>query len=99
MLKLLAYVLIGKLIIVLLQKVFSDNYHSQKENFLVKLFGCDLCLGFWVYFGLAFPFGINLIYEIFYIPVLSEFITGASISFIMHLITFGWKARYQEIRM
>lgn len=99
MLKLLAYVLIGKLIIFLAQKVFSDNYPPRRDNFLTKLFGCDLCLGFWIYFGLAFLFGIDLTYEIFDVPIVSEFIAGASVSFVMHLITIGWKARYQEIFM
>jgi hypothetical protein len=35
--------------------------------------------------------------EFFYVPILSEFITGAAMSFVMHLISAGWEARYQNI--
>jgi hypothetical protein len=40
---------------------------------------------------------MNMFGEFFYVPILSEFITGAAMSFVMHLISAGWEARYQNI--
>jgi len=63
-------------------------------EYLKQLFECDLCLGVWVYFFLTFLFGINYFYNFTYIPIISEFIIGAVTSFLMHLITLGWKEKF-----
>jgi hypothetical protein len=64
-----------------------------EEKFLHELFSCDLCLGVWVYTVLAFFFKVN-IYDVFYLPVLSELLTGITTSFIMHVFSAGWKTLY-----
>lgn len=96
------FALIGRLLVFLFQKFPKDKLPFigklfQNGKFLEQLFACDLCLGFWVYSGLAFIINVNVAEEWFYIPVFSEFLTGAVISFIMHLISAGWEARYQNI--
>ncbi len=103
MMQLVAFALIGKLIIFLLQKFPTSHLPLigrlfEEEKFLGNLFSCDLCLGFWVFSGLSFITNVNVTGELFvYIPILSEIITGAIVSFIMHLISAGWEARYKNI--
>ncbi len=103
MTQIVIFALVGKLVIFLLQKFFTPHLPLigrlfEEEKFLSKLFSCDLCLGFWIYFGLALITNVNVIGELFiYVPILSEFITGAIVSFIMHLISAGWNAHYQNV--
>jgi hypothetical protein len=102
MTQIVAYALIGKLTIFLLQGFPKNSLpfigrFFREGRLLDELFSCDLCLGFWVYSGLAFIMNMNMVAEYFYIPVLSEFVTGAIMSFIMHLISAGWEARYSNI--
>jgi len=96
------FALIGKLLIFLLQKFPKHSLPIigrlfREGKLLDDLFSCDLCSGFWLYSGLAFIFEINIAGEYFYVPILSEFITGAVVSFVMHLISAGWNAQYQNI--
>ena len=96
------FALVGKLLIFLLQKFPKQSLPIIGKLFrdgmlLENLFSCDLCLGFWVYSGLAFIIDVNVIGDLFYVPILSEFITGAIVSFIMHLISAGWNAQYQNV--
>ena len=100
--QLVAFALIGKLIIFLLQRFLTSHLPLigrlfEEERFLGKLFSCDLCLGFWVFSGLSFITNVNVTGELFNVPILSEFITGAIVSFIMHLISAGWNAQYQNV--
>lgn len=101
MFNLVAYLLIGKLLIFLLQKFPKNKLPIisllfREGKLLDDLFACDLCLGFWLYSGLAFLFDVNVIAEIRYIPILSEFLTGAVATFVMHLLSAGWDARYRN---
>ena len=100
--QLVAFALIGKLTIFLLQKFPISRLPLigrlfEEGKLLGDLLSCDLCLGFWVYSGLAFIIDVNVVGELFYIPILSEFFTGAIVSFLMHLISAGWEARYTNI--
>jgi len=102
MTQLVIFALVGKLLVFLFQKFPKHTLPIISKLFregrlLDDLFSCDLCLGFWVYFGLSFVFEINVVGEWFYVPVLSEFINGATVSFIMHLISAGWESRYSNI--
>jgi len=96
------FALVGKLLIFLLQKFPKQSLPIIGKLFrdgrlLENLFSCVLCLGFWVFSGLAFIIDVNVIGDLFYVPILSEFITGAIVSFIMHLISAGWNAQYQNV--
>jgi len=90
-----AYAFAGRLIIFLFQKVFFANYKNNRENFLKKLFSCSLCLGFWVYFILAFVFTID-IFELEY-RIIGEFLTAAVTTFLVWLISIGWDSEFREI--
>jgi len=98
-LKLLGFALVGKLIIYLAQifpfqklpiigKLFAD------ERFLGELFACDLCFGFWVYFLLGFMFKVDFLQETFYVTIVSEAISGAIMSYTMHLLSIGFREKY-----
>jgi len=91
----IAFVLIGKLLIVLGMKFPL----FQGLSFFSQLFACDLCLGVWVYAGLAGILRVDILPSLgwAYIPVASEFITGAVISFLVHIFSLGWKAKYEVI--
>lgn len=95
------YGLIGKLLIFLAQKAPYQNiigklFRGERvRSFLQELFSCDLCLGVWVYTLLSWIMNINMYY--FYVPVVSEFLTGASMAFIAHLMTIGWKEKFSTI--
>jgi len=96
------FALVGKLLIFLLQKFPKHSLPIigrlfREGRFLDNLFSCDLCLGFWVFSGLAFIINVDITRELFYVPILSEFVTGAIVSFIMHLISAGWNAQYQNV--
>jgi hypothetical protein len=97
--KLLVYVLVGKLIVFIsqkfpFQKVPLIGRLFEEGKFLEELLSCDLCVGVWVYTFLAFFFSVNLFEEWFYVIGLTEFLVGAVTSFIVHLISMGWKAQY-----
>jgi len=91
--ELLLYTLTGKLTIFILQKFASANLKLLGSRFLNDLFECDLCLGVWVFTGLAVAFEINLV-DLFYVPIISEILTGAAMSFLVHVFSNGWKALY-----
>ena len=95
------YGLIGKLVIFLGQKapyqqiIGSLIGNEQVRGFLQDLFDCDLCLGVWVYTLLSWIMKINMYH--FYVPVVSEFLTGMSMAFLAHLISIGWKEKFSTI--
>lgn len=91
----LAFLGVGKLIIYILNKFLSDNINNKFVNNLVS---CELCSGVWIYTLIAIIYKINILSDIFpYVPVLSGVITGCFASFIMHLLTLGWKTKFEVI--
>ena len=97
------YAGLGKLFIFLIQKspymkFIIGFFKGRSKEFLEQLFGCDLCLGFWVYLFLALLFqyaNVNVnVLDIPNAPVISAIITGAITSFIVHLISIGWRDRF-----
>ncbi len=96
------YALVGKIIIFLLQKFPKHSLPIigklfREGKFLEELFDCDLCLGFWIFSGLGYLYQINIAGEIFYVPILSEFITGAVTTFVVHVFSVGWNSKFQNI--
>jgi len=96
----LVYAFIGKIIVFLFQKFPKDNLPFigklfREGRFLDELFACDLCLGFWIYFGLAFILDENL--ASVDVPVLAEFITGAVTTFVVHIFSVGWNTKFQNL--
>lgn len=98
-LKLLGFALVGKLIIYLLQifpfqKLPIIGTLWNEDKFFEELFGCSLCLGFWIYTGINLWFQINFLQEIFYVTIVSEAISGAIMSYVMHLLSIGFREKY-----
>lgn len=93
------FFMVGKLCIYMLQIFPPTKKLSQKWEFTKKLFECDLCLGVWVFWFLSYLFNMDYLADYFYVPILSELITGAITSFIMHLISVGWDTKFREIRI
>lgn len=84
----LVYVVIGKLLIYMAQK-FLGNF---------KIFECDLCIGVWIYSILAGLFQIRLLEDVyFYVPILMEIITGCVISYLVHLLTIGFREKHLPV--
>jgi hypothetical protein len=80
---------VGRVCIYLVQTL--PPVQEMKSPFFSKLFQCDLCLGFYAYFALISFFGFS-IYE--YIPLLSEILTAAVMTTIMHYLSLGWKVKH-----
>jgi len=74
----------------------------KKSKFIEKLVSCDLCLGVWVYFFLALLLRENMFY---FTPVgswliLFEYaITGIVTSFLVHVFSIGWNAKFTIIEV
>lgn len=90
-----AFLGIGKLIIYIVQKFVADN---TKIGFVNKLASCDLCAGVWIYSILAYFLKIQILSDLLpYIPFLSEIIAGCVSSFIMHLLSIGWREKFNVV--
>lgn len=103
--RLLILLLVGGLFILLVRKhPFSKWLYEQApignfwRHFFRDMISCNLCLGVWIYFILEFLFKVNLI-EFVYVPVISEFVNGAMISFIMWLLIAGWNTLFGTIEI
>ena len=91
----LIYLFVGKLFIYLGMRFASSN--NLTKGFIGKLFACDECLGVWVYGILSFLLGEHLFSEYFYVPFISELVTGGLSSIIIHLTSLGWKQKFEVI--
>lgn len=71
-----------------------------EENKIVrKLHECDFCAGVWGYGLLSFFMQLELLEPLgfWYVPIVSELITGVVISFLVHIFIIGWKARFEVV--
>ncbi|HEY6019421.1 MAG TPA: hypothetical protein VIY48_05805, partial [Candidatus Paceibacterota bacterium] len=68
----------------------------DKHKSINYLHGCDLCSGVWIYGILSFCMALDLlrVFGFWYVPVVSEAVTGGVVSFIVHLLRLGWDARF-----
>jgi len=95
---LIAYAVVGRLLIWLWQTSGPTTRIWKLHPFLTEQAECDFCTGCWVYFALAFLFGQNWLAPI-YVPVLSEFVTGVVASFIAHLASAGWQMKWGVVEL
>jgi len=92
----LIFCLVGKLLLYLGQKF--GHLQESKVKFISDLFSCDLCLGVWVFTLLSWGTGTYLFSDIFTsYPFVMGIVTGGVTSFIMHIMTLGWKAKFEVI--
>ena len=89
------YLFVGKILIFFGGKFAKEN--GITSGFLGKLFACPLCWGFWAYTALSFLMGEIIFKDFYYIPFLSQVITGAISSFFVHLSTLGWREQFEII--
>jgi len=91
MLEFFFFLAVGRLLIWLLQTSGLMRPVWAWKPILTELGGCDLCLGFWVYLGLAVfvpaPFGI-------WPGVVEAVILAAIATFAAHLIRLGWQVKF-----
>jgi hypothetical protein len=92
----LLYCLVGKLLIYLGQNF--AHLQDSKVKFISDLFSCDLCLGVWIMTLLSWGTSTYLFSDIFnsYSWIMGV-VTGCVTSFILHLVTIGWKEKFSII--
>jgi hypothetical protein len=91
----LVFLFTGKILIYFGMEFARNNEISNK--FIKKLLSCDLCWGFWIYSLWSFLTGGVLFRDIYYVPVFSQFITGGISSFLVHLVSLGWKSKFEVL--
>ena len=80
----LAFSILGRLLIYLVQKAAK--------------FQCDLCVGVWIYAILSGLFQIRLLEDVYwYVPVASQLITGCVTSYLVHLVTIGFREKHLPV--
>jgi len=92
------FAVVGKLTIYFIQVFPLDHLPLVGKWFrgcLNKLWKCDLCLGFWVYLFLAVVLHANIFN--FYVNGINEIIMGMITSFLVHLISLGWKDKFSVL--
>jgi len=98
MLSWILFAAIGKLLIYFWMKFPLPQ--PIDTGFLKGLHECGLCSGFWVFSALAALLKIDLLtswFGFFYIPVVSEIVTGALTSYIVHLLSLGFAEQHTNI--
>ena len=90
----LLYAAIGKVLVYMLQKFPLVTWLAGKSAVLEQLFSCGLCLGFWVYFALAFWLKVNILWVQ---PVLREIITASVTTLLVHLVSIGWVEQFGTV--
>jgi hypothetical protein len=95
---LVAVLLLGRLVIWMAQTAGILRPFWNLHPILKEFGGCDLCLGFWVYAILAWATQVNIM-EPYYMPGVSEVVTGIAFSFGMHLARVGWQTRFGTLEL
>lgn len=96
--KWILFLLIGKIVIYIWMQFHLPKF-IKKIDWFVKLHDCDLCSGVWIYSGLSFFMGVDLL-EVTgfgYIPLVSAIITGIVVSWLVHIFSLGWKSKYEVV--
>ena len=84
---------LGRLLVWVTQTSGPTRRFWRLHPFLAELGACDFCVGCWVFSLLAWPLRVNLLAPV-YVPVLSEVLTGIAFSFVSHLVSQGWRAKW-----
>jgi hypothetical protein len=89
------YLVIGKIIIHIWLQFHLPKF-LQKSEWFSKLHECDLCSGVWIYFILSAVMGIGLLEVTGFgnYPLIDSIITGIVTSWVVHIFSLGWKAKY-----
>ena len=92
------FLLVGRIIIYLWQS-FPLPAALEKFRVIEKLHNCDLCAGVWIYGILSLFLGMDLLQVLgfSYVPLVSEFVTGGVVSFVVHIFSIGWHEKFNNI--
>lgn len=99
MLNWILFAVIGKFIIYYWMK-FPLPKKIEKIRFFNLLHICDLCSGVWVYLALAVLIRIDLLtlwFDFVYIPALSEVVTAMATSYVVKLLSLGFKELHLNV--
>jgi hypothetical protein len=94
----LIFIIIGRVLVWVGMKFPLPNFLNRIEK-VRNLHECPLCLGVWIYGIMSYFMWMDLLSALgfFYVPVLSEIVTGAGISFLVHIFVLGWKSMFEVI--
>lgn len=97
MLDWLIYLAAGKLAIFFFQS-FPLPTRLEENPFIGKLHRCGLCFGVYAFTFLAWFLKIDALSDLgfWYVPIVSEIITGMISSFVVHLFSLGWNAQFNQ---
>lgn len=90
------YALTGKLLLFLLKKFTPFRIIISKSELLQELYGCNLCLGFWVYLALSLV-SKDINAEHIKNKYVGKFVVASFTTFIMHLISIGWEESFETV--
>lgn len=99
MLTWIIYSVVGK-ILLYVWSIFPLPNKLENIKFIHKLHICDLCAGVWIYSGLAFFIHANLLqllFEVSYIPIVEQIVTGIVTSYVVHLFSLGWRTKFEVV--
>jgi hypothetical protein len=91
-----AYACVGRILIFIIQRFPYTERITR--HILPDVEKCSLCLGVWVYWGLAFLFKTNIL-EQTYLPIVSELVTGMVTSFLVWVFEAGFKDYFGVIEV
>jgi hypothetical protein len=85
-------IVLGKLFIFLGQKFPLPSFLERNKK-IKEWHECSLCFGVWVYATFSYILQVNILQVLgfTYIPVVSEFVTGGVVSFLVFIFSVGWK--------
>lgn len=88
----IAFLLIGRLFIFLGQKFPLPDFLERNKK-IKQWHECPLCFGVWVYAAFSWIMQVDVlqVLGISYIPLVSEFVTGGIVSFIVFIFSIGWQ--------
>jgi hypothetical protein len=88
----LIYLVMGKLMIFLGMKFPLPDFLERNKK-IREWHSCPLCFGVYVYAILSFVLHLDLLTVLgfWYVPFVSELITGGAISFLVYIFSVGWK--------
>jgi hypothetical protein len=86
---------IGKVFIFLFQRFPLPNVLKKYKTF-EYLHSCDLCSGVWIFSVLAWAMQMDLltVMNFRYVAGISEGVTGGVVSFIVWLLSLGWREAF-----
>lgn len=80
---------LGKTLLYLVQSLpYTKTITVRPFDYLFK---CDLCLGQWIYFSLFCFYGSTFGP---YVPLVSEFLTAAIVTTVVHFASLGFKLKH-----